>query len=102
MSLNILLLEEVHASATSNLQTLRGAEIVRLKRAPDARELKALLADVQVLGLRSRSVLDIGVLEHAPQLRAVGAYCTGTNNIDLKAAAERGVAVFNLKFRAFN
>ena len=57
---------------------------------------------MQVLGLRSRSVLDIGVLEHAPQLRAVGAYCTGTNNIDLKAAAERGVAVFNLKFRAFN
>ena len=102
MSLNILLLEDVHASATSILQTLRGAEIVRLKHAPDARELKALLADVQVLGLRSRTVLDIGVLEHAPQLRAVGAYCTGTNNIDLKAAAERGVAVFNLKFRAFN
>ena len=98
MSLNILLLEDVHASATSILQTLRGAEIVRLKHAPDARELKALLADVQVLGLRSRTVLDIGVLEHAPQLCAVGAYCTGTNNIDLKAAAERGVAVFNGPF----
>ena len=53
---------------------------------------------VQVLGLRSRTVLDIGVLEHAPQLRAVGAYCTGTNHIDLKAAAERGVAVFNGPF----
>ena len=98
MSLNILLLEDVHASATSILQTLRGAEIVRLKHAPDARELKTRLADVQVLGLRSRTVLDIDILEHAPQLRAVGAYCTGTNNIDLRAAAERGVALFNGPF----
>ena len=61
----------------------------------DARELKTLLADVQVLGPRSRTVLDLAMLEHAPQSRAVGAYCTGTNNIDLRAAAERGVAVFN-------
>ena len=86
MNLTILLLEDVHASATSILQTIRGAEIIRLKHAPDARELKTLLADVQVLGLRSRTVLDIGVLEQAPQLRAVGAYCTGTNNIELRAA----------------
>ena len=50
---------------------------------------------MQVLGPRSRTVLDLAMLEHAPQLRAVGAYCTGTNNIDLRAAAERGVAVFN-------
>ena len=98
MSLNILLLEDVHASATPVLQGIRGAELMRLKHAPDAGELRSLLADVQVLGLRSRTALNLDVLEHAPRLRAVGAYCTGTNNIDLKAAAARGVAVFNGPF----
>ena len=98
MSLNILLLEDVHASATPILQTIRGAEIVRLKHAPDAAELKSLLAGVSVVGLRSRTALTREVLANAPQLRAIGAYCTGTNNIDLKAAAEQGVAVFNGPF----
>ncbi|ODU58391.1 MAG: D-3-phosphoglycerate dehydrogenase [Comamonadaceae bacterium SCN 68-20] len=98
MSLNILLLEDVHASATPILQSVRGAEILRLTHAPDARELAGLLADVQVLGLRSRTALTRDVLARAPRLLAVGAYCTGTNNIDLKAASERGVAVFNGPF----
>ncbi len=98
MSVNVLLLEDVHASATPILQALPGAEIVRLKYAPDAGELKSLLAGTQVLGLRSRTQLTSQVLEAAPQLRAVGVYGTGTNNIDLKFAAEHGVAVFNGPF----
>jgi D-3-phosphoglycerate dehydrogenase / 2-oxoglutarate reductase len=98
MTLNILLLEDVHASADPILQTLPRAEITRLRHAPDAAQLKELLADVDVLGLRSRTQLDAAVLANAPRLRAVGAYCTGTNNLDLAAAAERGVAVFNGPF----
>jgi D-3-phosphoglycerate dehydrogenase len=98
MSVNVLLLEDVHASATPILQALPGAEIVRLKHAPDAAELKSVLAGVQVLGLRSRTQLTPQVLEGAPQLRAIGVYGTGTNNIDLKFAAEHGVAVFNGPF----
>lgn len=98
MSLNILLLEDVHASATPVLSELPAAEIVRLRHAPGADELRALLADVQLLGLRSRTQLTPEVLAQAPRLLAVGAYCTGTNNIDLRAAAGRGVAVFNGPF----
>ena len=91
MSLNILLLEDVHASATPILHAVPGAEVLRLKHAPDARELGPLLADVQVLGLRSRTALTRDLLERAPRLLAVGAYCTGTNNIDLAAASELGL-----------
>ncbi|MBP6251470.1 MAG: phosphoglycerate dehydrogenase [Rubrivivax sp.] len=98
MSLNILLLEDVHASATPILSALPAAEVVRLKHAPGAEELKRLLADVQVLGLRSRTALTPDVLVAAPRLLAVGAYCTGTNNIDLSSCAGRGVAVFNGPF----
>jgi len=98
MTLNILLLEDVHASATPVLEALPGAQIRRLRHAPDAVELKELLACTDVLGLRSRTQLDAAALEAAPRLRAVGAYCTGTNHIDLQAVTERGVAVFNGPF----
>jgi len=98
MTLNILLLEDVHASATPILAELPGANVMRLKHAPNAEELKHLLADVQVLGLRSRTMLTPDILAAAPRLLAVGAYCTGTNNIDLREAVSRGVAVFNGPF----
>ena len=81
MSLNILLLEDVHASATPILNAVPGAEVLRLMHAPDAQELESLLADVQVLGLRSRTRLSCDMLARAPRLLAVGAYCTGTNNL---------------------
>ncbi|HEY8706365.1 MAG TPA: hypothetical protein VIM34_00035 [Burkholderiaceae bacterium] len=55
MSLNILLLEDVHASATPILQTIHGVEVMRLKHAPDVRELKILLANVQ--GLQSHDAI---------------------------------------------
>jgi D-3-phosphoglycerate dehydrogenase len=98
MTLNILLLEDLHDSATPILDTLPGAHITRLKHAPDARELAALLPSVHLLGLRSRTALNREMLACANSLMAVGAYCTGTNNIDLAAASERGVAVFNGPF----
>ena len=98
MTLNILLLEDVHASATPILETVPGAHIVRLKHAPDARELASLLPGVHLLGLRSRTALNREMLAHADSLLAVGAYCTGTNNIDLAAASDKGVAVFNGPF----
>lgn len=51
-----------------------------------------------MVGVRSRTPIDAATLAGASHLRAIGAYCTGTNNIDLGAAAERGVAVFNGPF----
>jgi D-3-phosphoglycerate dehydrogenase / 2-oxoglutarate reductase len=95
---NILLLEDVHAGADAVLRHIPRAEITRLRHAPAPAELRALLADVDVLGLRSGTQLDAAALASAPRLRAVGAYCTGTNNIDLEAAAGRGVAIFNGPF----
>jgi D-3-phosphoglycerate dehydrogenase / 2-oxoglutarate reductase len=96
--MNILLLEDVHASADGVLGAIPRVEITRLRHAPAPAELHALLAEADLLGLRSRTVLDAQALAAAPRLRAIGAYCTGTNNIDLKAAAERGIAVFNGPF----
>ena len=66
MSLNILLLEDVHASATPILNAVPGAEVLRLMHAPDAQELESLLADVQVLGLRSRTALGQEIQQSDP------------------------------------
>ncbi len=58
----------------------------------------ARLADVELLGLRSTTQLTARALAAAPRLRAVGAFCIGTNQIDLAAATRAGVAVFNAPF----
>lgn len=98
MTLNILLLEDVHASATPILEAIPGASVARLRHAPDAQQLARLLDGVHVLGVRSRTALDRDVLSRAPDLHAIGAFCTGTNNIDLAAATAHGIGVFNGPF----
>jgi len=92
-----LLLEGIHPDAQSVLEK-SGYQVETLGRALDADELSARLADVQLLGIRSKTQVTAQVLESAPELMAVGAFCIGTNQIDLRAAAGRGVAVFNAPF----
>jgi D-3-phosphoglycerate dehydrogenase len=60
--------------------------------------LIAQLGDVELLGIRSTTHVTAAALDAAPQLRAVGAFCIGVNQIDLQAAAARGVAVFNAPY----
>jgi D-3-phosphoglycerate dehydrogenase / 2-oxoglutarate reductase len=96
-SLRALLLENIHADAVSLLAET-GAHVERLDRALDERELAQRLAGVHLLGIRSKTAVSAAVLDAAPDLLAVGAFCIGTNQIDLAAASERGIAVFNAPF----
>jgi D-3-phosphoglycerate dehydrogenase len=96
--IKFLLLEGVHPSA---IEVIRGAgysQIETLPKALQGEELKAKLADVHFLGIRSQSQLTADVLSAAPKLVAVGCFCIGTNQVDLNAARERGVAVFNAPY----
>ncbi|MEJ8854308.1 phosphoglycerate dehydrogenase [Variovorax robiniae] len=96
--IKFLLLEGVHPSA---LEVIRGAgysQIETLPKALQGEELKAKLADVHFLGIRSQSQLTADVLASASKLVAVGCFCIGTNQVDLNAARERGVAVFNAPY----
>ncbi|MBA8795601.1 D-3-phosphoglycerate dehydrogenase [Friedmanniella endophytica] len=92
-----LLLENIHAEA-ERLLGERGFEIETRKGALDTDELIASLPGVDLLGIRSKTTVTAEVLAAAPDLLAVGAFCIGTNQIDLAAAAGRGVAVFNAPF----
>ncbi len=96
--IKFLLLEGVHPSA---LEILRGAGYTQIEALPKAlqgAELKAKLADVHFLGIRSQSQITADVLGGAPKLVAIGCFCIGTNQVDLNAARERGVAVFNAPY----
>jgi len=92
-----LLLEAIHDDAAFALRDA-GFEVERLDRALAEDELVEKLAGVHVLGLRSNTNLTARALDAATDLLAVGAFCIGTNQIDLAAASERGVAVFNAPF----
>ena len=92
-----LLLENLHPHARTILETA-GFDVVTRTGALDESELVESLAGVQVLGIRSKTNVTADVLAAAPDLEAVGAFCIGTNQIDLQAAAGRGIAVFNAPF----
>ncbi|MGY1625203.1 phosphoglycerate dehydrogenase [Geodermatophilus sp. SYSU D00965] len=95
--LRALLVEGIHPAA-ADLLAAAGVVVEQVDRALDEHELVARLDGVHVLGLRSGTQVTADVLAKAPDLRAVGAFCIGTNQIDLQAATERGVAVFNAPF----
>ncbi len=89
-----LLVEEIHPDAQEIL-TAAGYDV---ECRPGALTGADALTGVQLLGIRSRSQLTAEVLARADALVAVGAFCIGTNQVDLAAAASSGVAVFNAPF----
>ena len=92
-----LLLENIHPQATTILGS-SGVEVENRSGALDEEALSGSLAGVQLLGIRSTTHVTEAVLDAAPDLVAIGAFCIGTNQIDLAAAAARGIAVFNAPF----
>ncbi len=96
--IKFLLLEGIHASAQDVLRRAGYTQIEALTGALEGEDLKRKLADVHFVGIRSRTQLTADVFAHAPKLVAVGAFCIGTNQIDLNAARERGIAVFNAPY----
>ncbi|HEV8223442.1 MAG TPA: phosphoglycerate dehydrogenase [Streptosporangiaceae bacterium] len=92
-----LLLENIHPDARARLAK-DGCQVDTLPRALTEDELVSAVEGVQLLGIRSGTHVTERVLDAAPDLLAIGAFCIGVNQIDLAAASRRGVAVFNAPF----
>ena len=92
-----LLLENIHPEAVRLLNE-RGIEVSTARGALDEAELIEAVQGFDLLGIRSKTNVPASVLEAAPDLLAIGAFCIGTNQVDLTAAAAHGVAVFNAPF----
>ncbi len=96
-AVKVLLLENVHPLAVSLLREA-GMDVQTRSGALDEDELIQSLEGVHLLGIRSKTEVTERVLQAAPDLQAIGAFCIGTNQVSLAAAAERGVVVFNAPF----
>ncbi len=92
-----LLLENVHPEAVRLLEDA-GLEVTQQRSALGEAELAAALPGVALLGIRSKTQVSAEVLAGASDLLAVGAFCIGTDQIDLAAASALGVAVFNAPY----
>ncbi len=92
--IKILLAEGIHPVAQEKLQA-EGYIVDLIKHAPAEDEYLNLLSQYQVLGIRSKSELTAKILKNNPHLLAIGAFCIGTNQIDLATATEVGIPIFN-------
>lgn len=95
--IKVILLENIHKDAVNILKT-EGYHVEIISKSLSEAELSGLINDVSILGIRSKTNVTEKVLANAKKLLAVGAFCVGTNQINLKACSEKGVIVFNAPF----
>ncbi|MDE2091060.1 MAG: phosphoglycerate dehydrogenase [Gammaproteobacteria bacterium] len=95
--LKVLLLENIHADAVAAFEQ-EGYVVESVAGSLDETQLAKKLMDVAIIGIRSKTQLTEQALASASRLLAVGAFCIGTNQIDLAACEHKGVAVFNAPF----
>jgi D-3-phosphoglycerate dehydrogenase len=94
----IVLFENIHASAKEVFVAAGFDEVVTYPGALTGDALREAMQGAHVVGIRSRTHLDQKALSGLPDLRAVGCFCIGTNQVDLETAALRGIPVFNAPF----
>lgn len=93
--IKVLLLENIADSAAEELRSAGYVNIERIGGALTEQELARAVKGVHLLGIRSKTRVTPRVIQNADKLLGIGAFCIGVNQIDLAAATERGVAVFN-------
>jgi D-3-phosphoglycerate dehydrogenase len=92
-----LLLENIHPGANRVFKDA-GFEVEAVPQSPAKKVLAQVMGDVVVLGIRSKTRIGPDILQRAPRLSAIGAFCIGTEQIDLSACDARGIAVFHAPY----
>ncbi len=93
--IKILLLENISDAAVRELKQYGYLDVQRINGALSEEELMSAVRGVHLLGIRSKTKITKNVIAAADKLLAIGAFCIGVNQVDLKAATQKGVAVFN-------
>lgn len=95
--IKVLLLENIHAQAAIifNAETY---QVTSLKDSLSEEDLLEKIKDFHILGIRSKTIITKKVVLAANRLLAIGAFCIGTNQIDLTACAQNGIAIFNAPY----
>lgn len=96
--INILFLENVSEKAVQNFKQHGYTNVKKLSGALTEEELIHAIKDVHLLGIRSKTLITEKVLKAATKLQAIGCFCIGVNQVNLKAATKKGVVVFNAPY----
>lgn len=96
--IKILLLENISDSAVEELKNCGYALIKQIKGALSEADLMREIRGVHILGIRSKTQISENVIAKADKLLAVGAFCIGINQVNLKTATSKGIAVFNAPY----
>ena len=96
--IRVLLLEGVNDSAVQMIETAGYSNLTRLPKALGDEALKEAIKGVHLLGIRSRTQITPEILESADRLIAIGCFSVGTNQVDVNAARQSGIPVFNAPF----
>ena len=97
-NIKIVLLEGIHPSAEELFRKDGYNNIFTAAKSLPEDELREVMADAYFLGIRSRTQVTQQLLDYSPRLSAIGCFCIGTNQVDLKATTKRGIPVFNAPF----
>jgi D-3-phosphoglycerate dehydrogenase len=96
--INILLLENISEKAVAHIKESGYVSVRKLNGALSEEELMKEVKDVHLLGIRSKTQITQKVLDAATKLQAIGCFCIGVNQVNLKAATSKGVVVFNAPY----
>lgn len=96
--LRFVLLEGIHPSAVDTLRAHGYTNVETFRQSLSGDELVRAIERAHFVGIRSRTHLTEEVIARAPRLSAIGCFCIGTNQVDLDAAARRGIPVFNAPY----
>lgn len=96
--IRILFLENISDAAVKNFKTNGYVQVEKITKALSEEELIKEIKNVHILGIRSKTHITRKVLEAAEKLQAIGCFCIGVNQVDLKTATKKGVVVFNAPY----
>ena len=96
--IRILFLENISDAAVKNFRSHEYSQVYKISKALTEEELMNEVKDVHILGIRSKTNITKNILDAAKKLQAIGCFCIGVNQVDLKAATKMGVVVFNAPY----
>ena len=96
--IKVLFLENIIEKAVQYFKVQGYSDVKKVAGALSEDELIKVIKDVHILGIRSKTFISKKVLDSAKKLQAIGCFCIGTNQVDMKACKQKGVAVFNAPY----
>ena len=96
--IKVLFLENISDKAVQYFKDQGYTDVKKISGALGEEELIKVIKEVHILGIRSKTFISKKVLDHAKKLQAIGCFCIGTNQVDIKACKQKGVAVFNAPY----